>query len=153
MGIHVRHQIRREVQARLVGLPGVASAVTTPLDSLDAVKHDEHLPCVVVDLPTETVSARKGDSETGVTLHRTLSLTVWLGAKPTSSSVAMDILEAMAVEVELRMLPEWNGRCFLLRSTDFDDERKRGALPFRAASLDYEITYTTREGEADSLAP
>lgn len=151
MAVHIRHALRQEIQARLVGLPHVADAAATPVDSLDSIRGKDDVPCAAVELENEQIAHRKGDDETGVTLHRDTSIVIWLASKRGVTS-AMEKLEEMAAEVELRMLPDWQGFSFMLRTTEFDDERRRGVLPFRAASLSYGITYKTREGDASQLA-
>lgn len=151
MAAHIRHELRQEIQARLVGLPHVADAAATPVDSLDSVKGDAGVPCAVVELPAESITHRKGDDESGWTLYRDVTVTIWLLSKRTATS-AIEKLEEMVAEAERRMLPDWNGLPFALQSTEFDDEQRRGALPHRAATLTYTLTYKTRQGDATRLA-
>lgn len=151
MAVHIRHALRQEIQARLVGLPHAADAVATPVDSLEEIKGRDDVPCAAVEIGNETIALRKGDDDTGYTLHRETSVAIWLASKRTATS-AMEKLEEMAAEVELRMLGDWEGFTFILESTEFDDERRRGVLPFRAATLTYRVTYKTRQGDASQLA-
>lgn len=152
MADHVRQQIREEVRSRLTALPNAADPSEVPLDSLDQVKQDSQVPCAVIDITGETLTwSKSGDEDELIDYARTISLTVWLCSTRSAGSRAIELLEQMAVEVEHRLAPEWNRRPFILESVDFDDDRRRGEIPFRSLSLNYSIVYQTAQGDATTL--
>lgn len=146
MAEHIRHTIRKVVQARLVGLPHVADAAAVPEDSFDSSVDRDAVPCAVVEITTEPITRVSGDEPDTDILRRSPTIEIILVARRKATS-AIDQLEAMAAEVESRMKADWNGRSFHLQSTDFTDEQKRGDTKFRVATLTYLTDYQTPEGD------
>ena len=139
--------MRTDLITRLSGLPEQTS---TPRDSLAMVLHADKYPAAIVWIATEEVLERhKGDPEDDIV--RGPAVQIHLIAKATTGT-AMDNVEAMAAEVERRMIMPFEVRKFEYENTEFGESRA-GEHPTLTAVLSYGITYTTVEGDPDDFAP
>jgi len=140
----IRQQIRAELLARMVDLPNAASK---PLDNLEEVVDETKLPVARIALGIEEIV----DSTNDGAQYRSLPISIVLSARRLAGKSAIEVAEEMAVEVEARMAPPWNGLEFALESTEPQEEKRAGAEPFSGLRLAYSTRYTTRIGKPDAL--
>lgn len=134
----IRTRIRAALKARLSGLPGAGS---DPITSTSEIVAEEQIPIAVVWLDRDI----EGDSSTSDSTHHELEISIVLIGKKDGGSAAIDVLEAMAEEVESRMATPFELIELAWESTSFEDQQE-GKQPYPSATLRYRFEYTTPAG-------
>ena len=146
----IRQRVRDDVVARLAGLP---HAVGDPLTSFTKPAADAKLPIAAVWITAEPVESSYKDGRGSGVVMRTISLTVIVVGVPVTSPTqsAIEVVEDMAAEVELRMKSEFEGERYMLTATTFEDNQA-GERPHLSAGLEYTYEYTTPDGDPSTFA-